>query len=389
LLLGGFVLFLTAYVGATAYLIYRDDLFETAVARQSDMQHTYEARIAALRSEIDRITSRHAVTTEGVEEQLAALLAKQDVIERRQTALDDLVERAEASGVEMASAPRLPRTRPETQAAPVPDTGEPEPLAYAPAVAAVDEMITGALLRGSEGESRSIDGDMRPILGTVGSSLARTEDQQGQALDSLAQAAQAEADRLSAALEPIGIEVDDPEEQAADPEGGPYIPAGGLHFVERAVMLDRTLDDIEALRKGAEAMPLVAPVAAERISSRFGFRRDPFLHRPAFHAGLDFVAPAGTEVRATAPGTVVSAGWDSGYGNLVEIRHAGGVSTRYGHLSKILVSEGEEIAAGTPVGRVGSTGRSTGPHLHYETRREGKAVNPVTFLSVAQALRRE
>ena len=133
-------------------------------------------------------------------------------------------------------------------------------------------------------------------------------------------------------------------------------------------------------------MPIGVPVAASGISSRFGYRMDPFLNRPALHAGLDFVAAAGTEVRATAPGIVVSADWNGGYGRMVEIEHLNGLSTRYAHLSAILVSTGEHVAAGAPIGRVGSTGRSTGPHLHYETRRNGNAVNPALYLSAGRTL---
>jgi murein DD-endopeptidase MepM/ murein hydrolase activator NlpD len=151
--------------------------------------------------------------------------------------------------------------------------------------------------------------------------------------------------------------------------------------------VNRTLGDIEGLRQAAFAKPVGAPLASRRISSRFGNRLDPFLKRPAFHAGIDFVAAAGTPVRSTAPGVVVSAGWNGGYGRMVEIKHSDGISTRYGHLSAILVSVGDKVGAGTPVGRVGSTGRSTGPHLHYETLSGGKAINPAAYLAAGRALR--
>jgi murein DD-endopeptidase MepM/ murein hydrolase activator NlpD len=186
-------------------------------------------------------------------------------------------------------------------------------------------------------------------------------------------------------LKPLGAVIEK-DEAAAAPRGGPFIPAAGLHFSERTAMLAHTLDEIAAWKRAAAAMPLGPPVRATAISSGFGYRKDPFLHRPALHAGLDFVAPSGTEVRATAPGVVVSAGWSGGYGQMVEIRHANGVSTRYGHLSQVLVGSGASVSAGTLVGRVGSTGRSTGPHLHYETRREGSAVDPQAYLSAGRAI---
>jgi murein DD-endopeptidase MepM/ murein hydrolase activator NlpD len=151
-------------------------------------------------------------------------------------------------------------------------------------------------------------------------------------------------------------------------------------------MLSQALDEIAALRRSADSMPLRQPVAAIQQSSRFGFRMDPFLGRPAFHAGLDFVAEAGSEVRATAPGVVTAAGANGGYGLMVEIEHADDLSSRYAHLSAIFVPPGAKVHAGTLVGLVGSTGRSTGPHLHYELLRDGQAVNPSPFLAAGRAL---
>jgi murein DD-endopeptidase MepM/ murein hydrolase activator NlpD len=116
------------------------------------------------------------------------------------------------------------------------------------------------------------------------------------------------------------------------------------------------------------------------FSSGFGVRSDPFLGRPAMHTGLDFRASTGDPVRATANGKVVNAGWAGGYGRMVEIDHGNGLSTRYGHLSEIGVKVGEQIKIGQVIGAVGSTGRSTGPHLHYETRIDGDAVDPQKFL---------
>jgi len=116
------------------------------------------------------------------------------------------------------------------------------------------------------------------------------------------------------------------------------------------------------------------------FTSGFGVRSDPFLGRPAMHTGLDFRAATGDPVRATANGKVVSSGWAGGYGRMVEIDHGNGLSTRYGHLSEIGVKVGDQIKIGQVIGAVGSTGRSTGPHLHYETRIDGDAVDPQKFL---------
>ncbi len=122
------------------------------------------------------------------------------------------------------------------------------------------------------------------------------------------------------------------------------------------------------------------------MSSGFGYRTDPFLGRPALHSGVDLLDDYGEPVRATAGGAVVAAGFSGGYGNLVEVDHGAGYSTRYGHLSQIDVAAGQIVAPGAILGRVGSTGRSTGAHLHYEVRADGEAVDPARFLRAANEL---
>jgi murein DD-endopeptidase MepM/ murein hydrolase activator NlpD len=122
------------------------------------------------------------------------------------------------------------------------------------------------------------------------------------------------------------------------------------------------------------------------ISSGFGVRMDPFLHLAAMHTGIDFRGNAGDPVHATAAGTVTTAGWSGGYGKMVEIDHGNGLSTRYGHLSQIEVDVGDKVRLGQIVGRLGSTGRSTGPHVHYETRIDGEAVDPQKFLNAGAKL---
>jgi murein DD-endopeptidase MepM/ murein hydrolase activator NlpD len=115
-------------------------------------------------------------------------------------------------------------------------------------------------------------------------------------------------------------------------------------------------------------------------------RIDPFLHSPAMHTGLDLQAETGEAVRATGNGKVSVAGWQGGYGKMVEVAHGNGLATRYGHLSVIEVEVGQTVKIGQIVGRAGTTGRSTGPHLHYETRVNGEAVDPQKFLRAGARL---
>ncbi|MFD1950259.1 M23 family metallopeptidase [Sphingomonas arantia] len=133
-------------------------------------------------------------------------------------------------------------------------------------------------------------------------------------------------------------------------------------------------------------VPSLRPVTLTSLNftSGFGVRSDPFRHSAAMHAGIDLAGPVGTPIYATADGVVNKAGWGNGYGNLVQISHGSGMETRYGHMSKILVSPNTRVHRGQLIGLMGSTGRSTGSHLHYEVRIDGRAVNPVPYLRSAE-----
>ena len=131
------------------------------------------------------------------------------------------------------------------------------------------------------------------------------------------------------------------------------------------------------------SVPSVKPINMATFTSGFGVRSDPFRGAAAMHAGIDLAAPSGTAVYATADGMIDRAEWFGGYGNCIEIDHGKGVATRFGHLSRILVHPGQHVHRGDLIALVGSTGRSTGPHLHYEVRIDGHAVNPVPFLQAS------
>jgi murein DD-endopeptidase MepM/ murein hydrolase activator NlpD len=135
------------------------------------------------------------------------------------------------------------------------------------------------------------------------------------------------------------------------------------------------IDWLKALPTG---LPLSAPA---RVSSTFGIRLDPLTHRPSQHEGLDFVAPMGAAVLATAPGVVTRSEWSGAYGNWVEVAHDQGFHSRYAHLSQRKVAEGDKIERGTEIGALGNTGRSTGPHLHYEIMFKEEAINPTQVLA--------
>jgi murein DD-endopeptidase MepM/ murein hydrolase activator NlpD len=145
----------------------------------------------------------------------------------------------------------------------------------------------------------------------------------------------------------------------------------------------KSYDDIFELSKDKEAMlecvPAIQPVLnkdLKRMASGYGWRIDPVYRTRRFHEGMDFAAPTGTDIYATGNGTIISAGWKQGYGNTVEIDHGYGYRTVYGHMHKIKVTRGQKVKRGEVIGLVGNTGKSTGPHLHYEVHFKGKIMNP-------------
>lgn len=148
--------------------------------------------------------------------------------------------------------------------------------------------------------------------------------------------------------------------------------------------LDKQLSEWSQLRFALNRLPLGTPTETGHVTSGFGARSDPFTHGSAMHHGLDISAPKGTPIYATAPGTVTHAGRDGPYGYLVEIDHGLGIKTRYAHLSKILVKVGDMVSYRDKIALMGSTGRSTGPHLHYEVVFNGVPQNPAKFLKAGK-----
>jgi murein DD-endopeptidase MepM/ murein hydrolase activator NlpD len=166
---------------------------------------------------------------------------------------------------------------------------------------------------------------------------------------------------------------------SAEGVGGPLEPVGGADSTFK--QLFNSWKKLDSIAHGAIAVPSDKPVKTAAFTSGYGVRSDPFRGSAAMHAGIDLAGPTGTPIYATADGTVSAAGWNSGgYGNLVKIDHGRGIETRYGHMSAILVSAGQHVVRGQQIGRMGSTGRSTGSHLHYEVRIDNRAVNPIPFM---------
>ena len=206
--------------------------------------------------------------------------------------------------------------------------------------------------------------------------LARVEAQQLEQAALVARALDVRYQVTAAELQKLGIKPAQPGQAAS--VGGPFESIGNPTFKA----LFNSWKKMDELQNDVIAIPSDKPVKAEvTFTSGFGVRDDPFHRGAAMHPGIDLAGSYGTPIYATADGTVLRAGWNSGgYGNLVELDHGRGITTRYGHMSAILVQPGEHVVRGQQVGRMGSTGRSTGNHLHYEVRIDGRAVNPIPFM---------
>ena len=167
-------------------------------------------------------------------------------------------------------------------------------------------------------------------------------------------------------------------------QGGPFQSARSA-FDPKFKALFLGWKRLDPVQPGTIAIPSAKPVPAAqaRFTSGFGTRSDPFKATRAMHSGIDLAGPVGTSIYATADGYVGRAGVVGGYGNLIELEHGKSIQTRYGHLSSILVRSGQRVKRGDLIGRMGSTGRSTGSHLHYEVRVDGRAVNPIPFMQSA------
>ncbi len=218
--------------------------------------------------------------------------------------------------------------------------------------------------------------------------LARIEARQIRFAEQLTVLAEARSLRAAAAIRQFGLNPDALARQARSGMGGPFIPFLGSGKKQarkqitdpRFIRLATSLDQMGAMERALAAIPTAMPAAVMMMSSGFGYRHDPFTGADAMHSGLDFKGPMGTAILAAAEGRITSVGSQAGYGNCIEITHANGLVTRYAHLSGFNVSLGQKVDRGVQIGRMGSTGRSTGSHLHFEVRLNGQAINPRKFL---------
>lgn len=373
-----------SWAGATTgYILFRDEIAQALFAQQTEMRFVYEARIADLKARLEREVTANMVERRNVGARLASAVSRQGEIEARQAWLARVTERLGG-----------PRLGTDHVRRPVP-AREPE---------VSDGLTTGSISGGrpSPVPTPPLDLTLRPgkdaalpppeaaRLSAVEDSLRRVAERALDGAEIVRRHVRDRTAKLRSALDATRLDVSRaPVEDA--PMGGPLVPLpsgfDAASFDPIALDAEASLATFERLAEIARALPLARPLTgALDPTSGFGYRVDPFTRGLALHTGVDFRAEAGSPVIATGAGRVTVAEVTGGYGKMVEVEHEGGVSTRYGHLSAITVVPGQAIAAGQMVGRAGSTGRSTGSHLHYETRVRGEPVNPGRFLEAGQVL---
>ena len=358
-------------ITTATYFAFREDVLTRLIARQAEMQFGYEDRIAELRGRIDRISGRQLIDQEQYEQKLEQILRRQSALEARAGAMNGVGEATGSIKQPGRTLPLKPSLLNDKGAFLMPlDRGAP-----------IDPR-TSILAKGA--------GGIGGALARLQASLDRVEQRQSATLTSMAETYNSKARRIRGVLADLGVDLG----RGASVEGGvggPFVP---VVLNKEALGFERQLHRIKSARamvarltNAISSIPLRKPVDGDiDPASGFGVRMDPFTSSPAMHTGLDLHGETGDPVRATADGKVTSAGWSGGYGRVIDIDHGNGMSTRYGHLSAIDVRVGQSIRTGQIIGRIGSTGRSTGPHLHYETRVRGGAVDPQKFLRAGQKL---
>ncbi len=252
--------------------------------------------------------------------------------------------------------------------------------------AAVQDLVAPLPVRGKRGKALPVAAPVSTA--SLVEPFKALENQQLAFVDKATGAAEAKLRDTQALIRRLGldpsrfVQSSDWNGQAQRAVGGPYIPVSA-DAEPRFKDLFLSWKKLATLQSAVGAIPAYMPVKDFRYTSSFGFRYDPFNGGSAMHAGTDMAGAYGEPIYASANGTVLQAGRSGGYGNLVELSHGKGIDTRYGHLSAILVHPGEQVRQGQMIGRMGSTGRSTGTHLHYEVRVDGRAVDARPYLEAS------
>jgi murein DD-endopeptidase MepM/ murein hydrolase activator NlpD len=361
----------------------------------------YETRIAALEAERDAAAAERARAEARSSAALNALAARHDAVASGLASEKALSASVEALRLRVAT---LAAERDRLIATAAASSSRMAELETALAAAERDRNdLSEALHRvalaldatagardGAVAEAMEAEG----ALGLLEAGVEQQRDAQSRLLAQIEDAADRSIGPLEKLFGSVGIDVEQMIEglRRTPPggAGGPFVPAPETLAAlppeegERVTTLLARLERVALLREASRRIPFGRPVNGLQLSSGFGLRSDPFNGRRAMHEGVDFRGPIGTPVLAAGDGEVIEAGVERGYGRIVRIRHANGFETVYAHLNRHRVRVGDQVRRGDRIGDVGNTGRSTGPHLHYEVRYRGRPVNPSKFIEAAR-----
>ena len=423
--LAGLALIFLGWVAfATVNVVFKDRIIAAKDHRYQQMQAAYENRVADLQGSYDQLNAALASAQDRFKATADALQAKQNAIAGFLNRASQVQASVGSRGISTAApfegvqTPALsvpagsdleiaPRANDSgsSQLTMMPGPATPQPRGSRPVKSS---LLDGALrrvtqmfkfLHGRAAPSYDLSqvAAQHPGLDMLARQTARVA-QIGEAENLLMARTEIALDQgvgsLRTVMRRTGINPDALTRKMAGAQGGPEIPLDRVRidgisdpqFTHAYLSAAAVLDQLNGLSAAMNHVPLSAPVSVATFdtSSGFGARVDPFTGRYAFHSGIDFAGPWGSVVHATAPGTVVFAGNRGGYGNMVEVDHGYGIHTRYGHLSTIAVQVGTRVGTGAGLGRVGSTGRSTGPHVHYEVWYDDVAKNPNNFIEAGR-----
>lgn len=237
-------------------------------------------------------------------------------------------------------------------------------------------------------------GELNERVASLSDRLELFEASQSESIDRLGEGTDLGIDALERTLVVAGLDIPLMLDRVlgensgfSDGVGGPLLALDdepGSETGEKLAAIEQRLLKLQGLQGLMKHLPFAAPLNEFRVTSTFGRRRDPFTNRLAMHPGLDFASRNKNPIHATAPGTVAFVGWKGGYGKVVEVDHGLGIRTRFAHMSRIYVKRGQKLEFREKVGLVGSTGRSTAPHLHYEVMVDGQPLDPANFLRAGQ-----
>lgn len=369
-------LILTALVSAILASGFQQALNEmrlsSTLSRERALRENYESEIRDLKLQLGELRGRLDQDTTGLN---VANSRQQELLERQLQEIEALMMLAEQSNLHLSAIPPSPKRKPLSRGATTVSTSG---LSYA------TQSVNTAPLDILSTLSGKLNIAAQPAT-TARNPVISKQEQGRLLLIAYTQAALDDVKRTLTLLKKAGVTHPALLTQNSS-AGGIYQDIGSADLDTSIIAARRMIEQRIQLNAKVNALPFGRPLSSFNVSSPYGARTDPFLGQTAMHTGLDFRANRGTPIKATGSGIVALSKYNGGYGLSVEILHDNGLVTRYAHMQKLLVSEGQRVNISDIIGTVGNTGRSTGPHLHYEVRLNGKPVNPMHFIRTGDRL---